>query len=301
MVVMAVTALLLALLLPAVQNARASARKTQCRNNLRQQGLAIQNHVGTYGHFPTGGWGYTWLGISDRGSGVTQPGGWIYNILPFCELTTVHNQAPSSATNPLDPLRVQEFANRPLVLFNCPERRRSQPGPAKSSIPFLGSISLTTCAKGDYVINGGTEYFESISGPSSLDAQIADSYPWPDTVSLNGVSFLRSAVRFADITDGSSQVIAVGEKWISGIEDATPGDNQPLYSGDCVDIRRFAIVAPAHDGNPLGNETSFGSAHDGGAGFLLCDGSVQTIAYYIDPKVFAQLCARNDGVVIGEY
>ncbi len=298
-VVIAVIGVLLALLLPAVQETRSAARRTQCHNNLRLQALAIQNHVSTFGHFPTGGWGYAWLGVSDLGNSREQPGGWVYNILPFCEQDAIHKLAPSSAKNPLDPLRVREFANQPLVLLNCPERRAAQPRAAHKDVQYLGSVTLTTCAKSDYAINGGTVFFRSISGPNSLSSAIVDSYAWPDTTSLNGVSFLRSLVRYADITDGSSQVIAVGEKWISGNEAATNGDDQPLYSGDCLDIRRWAIVAPAHDGNSLGSETTFGSAHEDSAGFALCDGSVRSIAYFVDPKVFGQLCARNDGGVIG--
>ena len=298
MVVMAITGLLLALILPAVQKARASARRTQCHNNLRQQIVAIQNHVSAWGQFPSGGWGFTWLGFADRGTGVRQPGGWIYSILPLCEQSTVQQMAPSSTT-PIDPSRVRDFCNRSLVVFNCPERRSPAPGPANTSYSYPGTVSLTHCAKSDYAINGGTELFFGFSGPSDVASADNATFPWPDTSALNGISFLRSNIRFADVIDGSSNVIALGEKWTNGTGEAANGDDQPLYVGDCLDIRRWATVSPARDGHELGSQLGFGSAHDSGAGFAFCDGSVKAIPYYVDPRIFQRLCARNDGNVVG--
>ncbi len=299
LVVIGITGLLLSLLLPAVQNARASARRTQCHNNLRQQIVAIQNHVSTWGQFPSGGWGFTWLGYSDRGTGVRQPGGWIYTILPLCEQSTVQQLAPSTTT-PFDPLQVRDFCNRPLVIFSCPERRSPKPGPAYTGWLYLGKVSLTHCAKSDYAINGGTEYVRSVSGPGDIASGDNGTYQWPETSTLNGISFVRSEIRFADVIDGSSHVIALGEKWTDGTGEAANGDDQPLYVGDCLDIRRWATLSPARDGHELGSEHGFGSAHESGAGFAFCDGSVKTIPYYVDPRIFQKLCSRNDGAVVGD-
>ena len=85
LVVIAVLEILAALLLPAIQSAREAARRSRCQNNLRHIGVAVQAHVTAHKYFPTNGWGFLWVGDPDRGFGAQQPGGWVYNILPFVE------------------------------------------------------------------------------------------------------------------------------------------------------------------------------------------------------------------------
>ncbi len=87
LVVISVIGVLLALLLPAVQAARESARRTTCQNHLKQMGLAALNHELSRKYYPTGGWGFYWVGDPDRGSGANQPGSWSYVILPYLEET----------------------------------------------------------------------------------------------------------------------------------------------------------------------------------------------------------------------
>ncbi len=91
LVVIAIIGILVALLLPAIQAAREAARQMSCKNNLRQIAIGWQNHHSSTGHFPTGGWGWDWVGDADRGSGQDQPGGWIYNTLPFIEQNNFGN------------------------------------------------------------------------------------------------------------------------------------------------------------------------------------------------------------------
>jgi len=300
LVVIAIIGLLTSLVLPAVQNARAAARRTQCQNNLRQQGIAIHNHIDTWGFIPGGGWGAQWLGMSDRGSGVRQPGGWIYCLLPHCEQRALFEMAPAFSGAAVDPAAVRKFAATTVPLFSCPERRSPHNGPANPEFLYFGVVQLDQCARGDYAINGGTHYFRGINGPASVDPAMIEAFQWPDTSELNGVSFLRSEIRIADISDGTSQTIAVGEKWTIGTSIAINGDDQPLVSGDCLDIRRWGMQSPAKDGSKSGSQTTFGSAHDGGGSFAFADGAVKTLPYYIDPNVFQSLCARNDGLTLSD-
>lgn len=85
-VVISIMSILLALLLSAVQNARGAARRSACSNNLRQLLLAMRSYEATYGHFPSGDWGYGWTADPDRGKEEDQPGNWLFGLLPQIEM-----------------------------------------------------------------------------------------------------------------------------------------------------------------------------------------------------------------------
>ncbi len=91
LVVIAIIGVLVSLLLPAVQNAREAGRRTQCMNNLKNLGLAAQQHLEKLRRFPSGGWGPQWIGDPDRGNSIKQPGGWVYNLLPYMEQDALHD------------------------------------------------------------------------------------------------------------------------------------------------------------------------------------------------------------------
>jgi prepilin-type N-terminal cleavage/methylation domain-containing protein len=93
LVVIAIIGILVALLLPAVQAAREAARRTACKNHVRQLALASLVHEDAVGIFPSGGWGWNWVGDNDRGTGADQPGGWVFSLLPFIEETSGYDLA----------------------------------------------------------------------------------------------------------------------------------------------------------------------------------------------------------------
>ena len=97
LVVIAIIAILVGLLLPAVQKIREAANRVRCANHLKQMGLAFHNHHDTYKILPSGGWGWGWVGDATQGVGPQQPGGWLFHILPFIEQATVYNLAVSNA------------------------------------------------------------------------------------------------------------------------------------------------------------------------------------------------------------
>ena len=90
LVVITIIGILIALLLPAVQAAREAAQIAQCQNNVKQFALGCLAHESVTKRFPTGGWGFAWSGDPDRGNDWRQPGGWVYNVLPYIEQQPLH-------------------------------------------------------------------------------------------------------------------------------------------------------------------------------------------------------------------
>ncbi len=132
LVVIAILGVLMALLFPAVNAVRDSMRRAACKNNLRQIGEACSSHCTKLGFFPSNGWNRYWTGDPDRGFGATQPGSWLYNILPFVGLDTIHDIGKGTTTLPTDStpgsakgaqLASQQSAAVPFFL--CASRRKA--------------------------------------------------------------------------------------------------------------------------------------------------------------------------------
>lgn len=124
LIVVTIVGILAGLLLPAVQSAREAGRRATCQNQLRQMALAIHAHHDAHGNFPSGGWGFRWVGDPDRGYGLCQPGGWVYNLLPYVEQQNVHDMGrghPNSSTGKWE--AATRMLQVPIPLFTCPSRR----------------------------------------------------------------------------------------------------------------------------------------------------------------------------------
>jgi len=317
LVVITIIGILIALLLPAVQAAREAARQVQCTNNLKQIALGCLQHEERTGMFPSSGWGYKWTGDADRGVGRRQPGGWIFQILPYIEQEAVYQLAGdgSLSDDPASPAQRASAAimqMTPLALMNCPTRRRPlvYPNPIAAQYRPFNCNHPPGHAYSDYAINSGDAEVSSYPWcPTTLAQGDSPSYNWNQTQCRveysTGVSFVRSEIKMADISDGTSCTYLVGEKNLNPdhYEDGTPGnDNSAMYVGQDVDMNRWTdlvIAGPPLQDTPGGYYPwKFGSAHSNGWGMALCDGSVQRISYTIDPEVHRCLGNRMDGFVL---
>ncbi|MCR4413499.1 MAG: DUF1559 domain-containing protein [Thermoguttaceae bacterium] len=299
LVVMTIIAVLMGLLLPAVQSARESGRRTQCQNNVRQFGLAMQSHLAAYSCFPSNGWGYTWIGCPDRGTGKNQPGGWIYNVLPYLEAQDLRDRGREESPA-AQRLTLAAVAATPLVVLRCPTRAGPVVGPAQPRVVPRNAEWSPLVAKTDYAVNEGDFITDTREGPTTLEEGDSGKYPWRDTKQATGICFQRSEVVPAMIRDGLSNTYLVGEKHVSREAYDTfddPGYDQSAYSGVDLDLNRWVIDPPLADG-PSPEPRRFGSAHAGGCYFGFCDGSVRLIRYDIDRETHRRLGNRKDGLPV---
>jgi type II secretory pathway pseudopilin PulG len=156
LVVIAIIGILIALLLPAIQAAREAARRMSCANNLKQLGTAVHSHMDSQKHLPSSGWGWSWEGDADRGFGKGQPGSWIYNLLPFLELKSLHNMGKGGNETAKRAANAQR-KQMPLSVDICPSRRSVRLFPATYwSNDGYYSDQVSAWAATDYCANAGT-------------------------------------------------------------------------------------------------------------------------------------------------
>lgn len=293
LVVIAIIGVLVALLLPAVQAARESARRTQCSNHLKQIGLAFHNHSDSMGHLPTGGWGWNYVGDPDGGFAENQPGGWTYNILPWIEQKALR-EIGIGQSGPLKQAELAKLVGTPIKFYHCPSRRPARVYPI--TVQPVNAASVSMGAKLDYGANCGDGGNERNGGDPNQAASVNDVFP--------GILFDKSKIKLAEITDGTSNTFMVGEKYLSPNAYTTgtdAADNENLYVGFDNDNSRSTgatYFPPRQDTKLLANIQVFGSAHPGGFNVVMCDGSVRVIQYSIDQKSFRYLGNRLDGEVI---
>jgi hypothetical protein len=334
LMVMAIISMLVAVLLPAVQSAREAARRTQCKNNLKQLALAALNHHDGQGHFPTGGWGWYWLGDADRGFGMDQPGGWMFNLLPYCEQNALYHQAADGDPYVLtlgQRLGACKIVESPLSVLNCPSRRANRPFPLSAheggTMGFFNSNTPQMAGRSDYAVNSGHVYCEWHNdalgkGPrnyADADVWTANRF-WGSEQSrflqlpngeptLTGVSYERSKVATRHVLDGLSATYLVGERYIphadyeSGLNG---GDNETWCTGFNNDNYRstgwlvgnkYVSATPLFDGVLVTNEVTvgrYGSAHADCWNVSFCDGSVRSLSYDIDANIHRDLGNRAD-------
>jgi prepilin-type N-terminal cleavage/methylation domain-containing protein/prepilin-type processing-associated H-X9-DG protein len=263
LVVIAVIAILISLLLPAVQAAREAARRTQCKNNLKQIGLALHNYHDSLRTFPPG---YV-AGSNDIT--VTSPGwGWGAMILGFMEQGSLYKQLNYGL--PIEDPNNAVAAKTLLSVFVCP----SDIGPVA---PFVitsdpaNTVPLVTVCP--------SSYFGCVGNDSS---EVDDNAtPW------TGVLYRNSKTRITDITDGTAYTIAVAERawaqtngtWIGAPNTGLIRAGKQNASAPMYETAAFAVLGHAHwinnSSDPDGGMDDLSSLHPNGAHCLFADGSVR--------------------------
>jgi prepilin-type N-terminal cleavage/methylation domain-containing protein/prepilin-type processing-associated H-X9-DG protein len=295
LVVLALLAVITGLLLPALQAAREAANRIHCVNNLKQIGIAALNHESIHGRLPGGGWTGRWLGEPDRGTDQNQPGGWIYQLLPFIEQDHL---AAWGARLPRDQqLQLNsQLSSRPIPLFNCPSRRSSGPFPnAESHWYYNAAPTPPLLAHSDYAACASDlKHFEPEGdGPPDLKTGDDPTF-WRSgsykTSIFTGVIFLRSQTKIRDITHGTGNTYLIGEKYVNPTHYYTgdeEGDDEAMLIGMDACISRCTALPPLRDTSGP-DYFFFGSAHARGCNMLYCDGRVELVAYSVDPAIYKQ-------------
>jgi prepilin-type N-terminal cleavage/methylation domain-containing protein len=272
LVVIGIIGILVALLLPAVQAAREAARRTQCSNNLRQLGVAMQTYLDTFKVYPPGG--------MSQGNELS----WHPLILPQLELQGLHDEFDFNAVG---------FPNTEgpgltrVPTYLCPS------GPSETEYSLVTSEFI-----------GGTApystHYYGVAGPLGMNASMSPPAAYSSTLGYarQGVLGRDSASRGQDMLDGTSNTLMIGEiawgranvyrTWLRGCE----GN----FCGGCKNVV-FPINAQAWtSGNDADlNNVSFGSLHPGGCQFTLCDGSVRFISESVDMAAYLAAASMNGG------
>lgn len=281
LVVISIIAVLIALLLPAVQQAREAARRTQCRNNLKQLGLALHNYHDSSLCLPPG-----WIGITSGQPDIAGSNGWSWaaRLLPQLDQSPLFNtmnfnEKVGNAVNAVPRTAL-------LAVFRCP----SDIGPGKWTITSSGTTNpLAEVAAASY---------SGVFGKDEVDYCNALA-PGASCIS-DGAFFLNSHIKFSDVTNGLSNTIVIGERLTRSKDDwqftwtgVIAGGENPICR-----ILGDTDITPNRD---LVRMDEFASYHAGGAQFVLGDGAVRFISSNIDLGVYRSLASRAAGDATGEF
>jgi prepilin-type N-terminal cleavage/methylation domain-containing protein len=299
LVVIAIIAVLIGLLLPAVQKVREAANRSTCLNNLKQMGLALHNYHDSHGTFPPG------FVTATSGAGVSPSDfrpGWSFFalLLPHLEQDNLYRsiQLTLPITDPANAAARRSAVKTYVCPSDTPPRliniTDSGNPPQESNRP----VPLTEAAVCSYVGCLGDKGYEDQP--------------------FTGVFHRNSRVRMGDVTDGTSNTVAIGERtsqfspnsWVGVVagQETVYSPTAPEYNPALPSFRfRPAVSAvlvhvritsrqPNHPANSPG---SFFSSHPSGAQFLNLDGSCRQLSQSISVEVYRALCTRNGGEVIG--
>ena len=311
LVVIAIIAILIGLLLPAVQKVREAANRTQCSNHLKQIGLAFHTHHDIHKFFPSAGLHYGDPRIMNGNIPAeyrTQTWGWAFQILPYIEMADLWKDP--------DDAKVYGY---PIPTLFCPSLRP----------PTVRDVNGQIRAMMDYIGNGGTygatnANWISHKGPpdNSLDGPLVPSAMAPSGDTNSGTGSGKS-VSTRTLTDGISNVLLVGEKYVIAGDDEnefhfdcnddqgyTDGwDNDAIAFANAYNYCCFGDINKSSPPQQMNWEQHVASEGSGGPGYcgaqfgsihaslnaVFCDGSVHRIPFSIDPLIWQRLCSGTDG------
>jgi prepilin-type N-terminal cleavage/methylation domain-containing protein/prepilin-type processing-associated H-X9-DG protein len=309
LVVIAIIAVLIGLLLPAVQKVREAAARMSCSNNLKQFGLAFHNFHSTNGYFPPsyaeGQYGPPTFPFP-KWSGSRNYISWAYPTLPYIEAQNVYNLGetvipPTAITPPKAAYGdASSFVAQSPKVFQCPSDAFSSQSPFTVPVASDGigaSYGLTT-----YGVNAGNNL--------------------PSAYKDNGVICFNSQIKITDITDGTSNTLMAGERTFNGSDLAAyTYTKESLYfyyaaiwrAGNIPPMGQVRValdqinyrMPPGLTGSALNSALQkrilcYGSDHTGGANFLFSDGSVHFLADGLSLLTLQSLATRSGGEVIQE-
>lgn len=293
LVVIAIISVLIALLMPAVQQSREAARRTQCLNNLKQMGVAIHNFHGQKGFLPP----------SRNYDHYTS---WAFLILPHMEQVNLFDS--------WDPTlkyyyQTDEARLTHIPAYLCPSRRSGMASirnddiysPYETSPHIPGTVADYACSAG-YGPAGVWNWIDSngamIMGKATTDPPTVPdgSYAPPNAV----LKTWSSRTRFRNLIDGTSNTILVGEKHVRPSRYGIAQEDGCIYNGD----HPGSFSRCGGPGYPIAKSptdkfnNNFGSSHPGICNFLMGDGSARNLSVLISTDILGRLTARNDGEVV---
>jgi prepilin-type N-terminal cleavage/methylation domain-containing protein/prepilin-type processing-associated H-X9-DG protein len=289
LVVIAIIGILIAFLLPAIQAARESARRSQCGNNLKQIGLAVQSHHDTRKSFPMGRNDFQQKAVS-----------WAFFLLPYMEETAIYNSWKSNARVD-DPVNAATMRT-PIETYACPSRRRAAADrnfDDNGATPTPDHMGVATLA--DYSANAGIAIMTGMVGSDTAAGSFGQ---FNRTVA--GPIFSGSHINARQVEDGLSKTIAIGERHLPPVPANTPEGMEHFAIGDTAAIpgdtpnttfrcSGEGLATNIDDPSP----DKFGSVHSGGVvQTVFLDGHVRSLKPDIALEVFKALSTIGGGETI---
>ena len=295
LVVIAIIAILIGLLLPAVQKVREAAARMQCSNNLKQMGIALHSHHDQYGFFPQGRFGCDGSGPGECGT-ISQThinrGGHsgFVALLPFMEQDNVYKSLGIGTVEANVPWPTTDNTNwRTFNRVGLETRPKVYVCPSDTALPFV-----VNSATGNGTINAAVGSYALVTGSNGPSQGISAAVKYDNT----GLFVYRYTRRFADLIDGTSNTLAIGE-----VRDGHLGNNPNIWS---VGSRHAHSLRTTE--NPINTPPGTGilystlngaflSRHTNGANFALGDGSVRFLSQNIDITVYRAASTIRGGEV----